>query len=128
MIDYALIDPGIRETVRRLRDAGFNTSDSGDGQSKFMVMCECERDLDEACEHMPDGDTLRIPHVHMTCDPVDLVQQARHLMCILHVAGIKAEPMSPDGTSVSIEASYNPASPVAILSLFGVNDKTWEAS
>jgi len=34
-IDYDEIDPGIRDVVRRLREAGYNTTDSGDGVTKF---------------------------------------------------------------------------------------------
>ena len=34
-IDYGELDPGIRETVRRLNEEGFETCDSGDGVSKF---------------------------------------------------------------------------------------------
>lgn len=32
--DYAALDPGIRDAVRLLRDAGFETTDSGDGRTK----------------------------------------------------------------------------------------------
>lgn len=34
-LDYSQLDPGIVETVKRLRDAGFETTDSGDGVSKI---------------------------------------------------------------------------------------------
>lgn len=33
-INYDELDPGIRELVRQLREAGWNTTDSGDGVSK----------------------------------------------------------------------------------------------
>jgi hypothetical protein len=33
-IDYEQLDPGVRDLVKRLREAGFETTDSGDGVSK----------------------------------------------------------------------------------------------
>lgn len=33
-LDYEALDPGIREVVRLIRDAGYETTDSGDGISK----------------------------------------------------------------------------------------------
>lgn len=38
-IDYAKLDPGIREIVRKLRDLGWDTTDSGDGVSKPDMEC-----------------------------------------------------------------------------------------
>lgn len=38
-IDYRKLDPGIREVVRKLRDLGWETTDSGDGVSKPAMTC-----------------------------------------------------------------------------------------
>lgn len=46
---YDELDPGIREVVRALRDAGYNTIDSGDGVSKKGTHAE--------------GEYLDFPHV-----------------------------------------------------------------
>ncbi len=46
-MNYYELDPGIREDVRRVREAGFETTDSGDGVSKA------------------DADAL--PYAHIAC-------------------------------------------------------------
>lgn len=51
--DPSLLDPGVRELVVWLRSLGFNTSDSGDGKSKF-----------EAGLTVEDG-VLPFPHVNI---------------------------------------------------------------
>lgn len=38
-INYEELDPGIREIVRRLRELGWDTTDSGDGASKPDMEC-----------------------------------------------------------------------------------------
>lgn len=38
-MNYDALDPGIRDVVRRLNDAGFTTTDSGDGVSKQGMEC-----------------------------------------------------------------------------------------
>ena len=37
--DYEQVDPGIRDVVRTLRDAGFDTTDSGDGSKAATMSC-----------------------------------------------------------------------------------------
>lgn len=38
-LNYGELDPGIRRTVKLLRDAGFETSDSGDGSKAETMLC-----------------------------------------------------------------------------------------
>lgn len=61
--DYAELDPGIRETVRQLNDAGFTTTDSGDGVSKPRAAFD-------------DGDAIPYPHVVVSSSPLGLVHDA----------------------------------------------------
>jgi hypothetical protein len=49
-LDYETLDPGIRDVVRRLRDRGFETTDSGDGVSK-------------PAEWYAAGEAIPFPHV-----------------------------------------------------------------
>lgn len=65
-IDYEQLDPGIRDIVRTLRQAGFETTDSGDGVSKP----EDERVFEE-------------PHVVCTVSITDIVAEADRLHRLL---------------------------------------------
>lgn len=69
-IDYEKLNPGIRATVRFLREHGFNTCDSGDG-----VTHEFECDLPGPC-------------VHIQCDPHQLASEADRLVALLKGVGI----------------------------------------
>jgi hypothetical protein len=75
-LNYNDLDPGIRETVRLLRDEGFETVDSGDGVAKPL-------------DH--EG-VIRYPHVAMTCAAVDLIAKACRCAVVLgpewHVEGV----------------------------------------
>jgi hypothetical protein len=85
------LDPGIRDLVLRLRDAGFQTTDSGDGASKF------------------EGDAMgcaeEYPHVHMQTTPDSLLSEAHRLHELF-------------GDQGSIQATYDPANKVAVLSFY----------
>lgn len=39
-LNYDALDPGVRDVVRKLRAAGFETTDSGDGKSKADLIKE----------------------------------------------------------------------------------------
>lgn len=110
-LNYSNLDPGIRETVRRLREWGYNTVDSGDGVSKPPV----GRDLD-------------IPHVFITVAAFGtLLIEADHLKHELRKAGI---PVRAQGRAarVWIQATYDPADGTAIIGVYGLNDAMWPAN
>ena len=111
LVDFAELDPGIRETVRLLRDAGFRTTDSGDGVSKVDMEC-----------------AEPVPNVYMVVDAPVMVAEADRLAKVLGAAlrdGVLDEVQTVDGHEVPrvfIDASYNPLDGVAILALHGVSD------
>ncbi len=111
-LDLSTLDPGIRDTVRRLRDAGFHTTDSGDGVTKLSGpdAMEC---------------AIAVPNVVIVCDEWDLRKEARRLMGFLADAGIAIVPLQPDGSGVSIQASYDPADGSAVIMLTGLSDGMW---
>lgn len=102
-IDYSEMDPGIREVVRRLREAGFNTCDSGDGRSKP----DNERALDE-------------PHVFALCKPEDIILESRRLHIVVSSWGVSKD------VEWVVEANYVPYEETreaqAILMVIGVAD------
>lgn len=104
-IDYAQLNPGIRRVVAFLRDHGFDTRDSGDGETH---------------EHACDQD---VPYVFIAVEPDDLVAEARRLRKLLLKAGVVTHPLDEDGTLACIEATYNPAHPLAVLTLWNVSDR-----
>ena len=102
-VDYDMLNPGIRETVRWLRSLRFETVDSGDGETHEY---ECDRDE---------------PYVVMHCyGHEELKENADGLMRALMDLGITVSPvgMGP----VYIQATYDPADGLAFIDLVGVND------
>ena len=97
----SILTPGIRKTVLWLRSHGYDTTDSGDGVTNVEAGMEC---------------ALDIPHVCMMTTPLKMVAASRNLLDLVTSVGIKAE-------QGMIEASYDPVSGVALLMLYGVDDK-----
>lgn len=107
--DYDALDPGIRETVRRLNGMCFKTTDSGDGVSKLA-----------------DGaEVLDVPHVFMRVPADQLVSEADRLRNELEAAGICVEPVGH--SSIYIQANYDPSDGSAMIMLFGVSDSAWRS-
>ena len=107
------MNPGILETVKLLRSMDYNTTDSGDGQTHH---CECD---------------LPIPYVHIVVpEGEDMVEASRYLRDLIEMhAGAHiwdrsipnpeefGEPVNP-----TIQATYDPHTNTAIISMFGVCD------
>lgn len=100
--DYSKMNPGIVETVKFLRQHGFNTTDSGDGET---------RDWD--CD-------LGLPYVHMKVDPDSIALEAQRLMAVLKTKGVEIVEPDEEGTSQNIQATYDPVTDLAYLSLYNV--------
>lgn len=98
----AALDPGIRRLVMALRDADFDTTDSGDGVSKPEV-----------------GRVFDVPHVIMVIESGAIVGEAHRLVETLGRLGVRVKP----GV---VQAQYDPADGVATLGVFGVNDDMLE--
>lgn len=100
---YKDMNPGIVKTVRWLREAGFKTCDSGDGETHDH---ECDQSM---------------PYVHMLCDPVKLVSEADRLCSLLQsVHGVACYYNEPNENDPCIQATYNPGDRTAILSLYNI--------
>lgn len=102
-IDLEPLDPGIRETVRFLREHGFDTCDSGDGATKFV-------DPRWRVDGKLPEEVLDFPHVAMRVRPGDLVSEADRLLGLLTSIGIDLSPIGPVG-GPSLQASYDPTQP-----------------
>ena len=107
------LDPGIRYTVRWLWSEGFDTTDSGDGESKLVG--------DDPC-----GCALPFPHVAVRVDPSNLYAEADRLWELLiqigidvHATFVENEQVCP---RVNVEATYFPGSKTAMILLSGVRD------
>ncbi len=88
-----------------LHNAGFETTDSGDGVTK------------PADERSVEG-----PHVFMTAAPCDAVGVADRLRRELHRRGVTVQPLGPDGLGVSIQLMYDPCDQSAVIMLCGLDD------
>lgn len=97
------LDPGIREVVRRLRKAGFNTTDSGDGVSKPEMEC-----------------ALDVPNVHMVFpndwDSEGAYWDTNRLLKVVTSWGVEVKPGD-------IQLTYCPVQESSILSLFNISDE-----
>lgn len=87
--NYDELDPGIREVVRALNDAGFDTSDSGDGVSKPADWYE-------------SGCAIPFPHVVMATSVASMVEDAKRAAAVL-------------GSGWTVEASYSTRDDHALL-------------
>jgi hypothetical protein len=107
------LDDGIRETVKWLREQGFNTTDSGDGSKAAAMEC-----------------AFNYPNVIIALDDPDtLIFEADRLQECLEKKGVIVEPQGFEGEPY-IQATYDPADgSVAIFlayvddeKLFGIDD------
>lgn len=92
-IDLKSLDPGIVSTVILLRAYGFETTDSGDGETK-----------------PEEYRTIPGPHVVVQVPANDLVREADRLLDVLKTCKASIS---------SIEASYSPLDGVALIVLCG---------
>jgi hypothetical protein len=97
-MNYEDLDPGIREVVRMLRDAGFNTTDSGDGVTKVALGHE---------------GVMTVPHVHCFFDKrcLTIEEMCYQLRKVCYQNGLAPQPgniqvtydpMAPEYTSISL--------------------------
>ena len=116
---YENLDPGIREVVRVLRDAGFVTTDSGDGVSKWENPPEWMTEDPEGCG------VLRIPHVFMVArSGEEGVELCERLLMLLELYDITAKSVPADGQGVWVQMTYDPCSPrLTTIGLFGVTSE-----
>lgn len=93
-MSYDECDPGIRDIVRKVNEAGFTTTDSGDGVSK------------PADWYQPDDhgitEAMPFPHVVATSTPMSLVSDAERLAAVL-------------GAGWTVEATYATHDRIATL-------------
>lgn len=97
------LNPGIRETVAWVRSLGFETCDSGDGQTH---------------EHACDRDHAYV--VISVADPAMMVTFAKELHRILRIRGIAPGPVG--GRLPCIQASFDPENGLAFIDLMNLDD------
>jgi hypothetical protein len=103
-IDYETLNPGIRRLVKMLRDAGFETTDSGDGKTN----------VEAGMEH-----ALKVPHVHCVVLSLNMRAEAFRMLNLLTDAGLDIE-------SGQVQALFDPVDGVATVSVYGISDADLE--
>ncbi len=88
-MNYEELDPGIREIVRRLNAAGFETTDSGDGVSK-------------PADWYASGEAIPFPHVVIAATADSMVERAHAATSVL-------------GADWTVEANYSTHDGIAHL-------------
>ena len=116
LVNYHDLDPGIREVVMMLNHYGFETSDSGDGVSKFA-----------------DGDAeayaCNIPWPHVVC-PVSselMGEYADEIGRVLSQQGLTLRPTPKDYDEIGalecvVTATYDVGSQTAYIMVEGLDD------
>lgn len=104
------LNPGIRRSVAWLRDNGFVTIDSGDGETH-----------DFPCDQP-------IPFVACQVDPLLLSVEADRLAALLATKQIPVVPFAEnededDPDTVTISASYDPADGIAVIQASRLHDR-----
>jgi hypothetical protein len=117
-VKYEDLDPGIRETVRRLRDWGLNTSDSGDGVTKLLPGSGWDPE-----------EVINIPHVYMVEDSKTFIELSTRLLHFLLGEGVviktQTEALTDFPEAGWIECIYDPVDDLAVIGLFRVTDDSW---
>jgi len=96
------LNPGIRLTVAALSAAGFETCDSGDGETH-----------QEECDREGSYVVIKSTSRDLTAEAADLVLFLRH-------NGIEVVQIGCDG--VQIQATYDPVDDTAIIDVSGIHD------
>jgi hypothetical protein len=109
------LNPGIREWVRRLNEAGFRTCDSGDGETHDHA---CDREWGYVTAIVAEADQL--------------VAEVRRLVALIRSWGVPIAPMTMDGPTtgaVYVQASYSPRplDGIAFVDVQGCHDRMLDA-
>ena len=108
------LNPGIRRIVALLNEAGFATTDSGDGETHDF---ECDRDYG---------------YVSIVVDRANLASEADRVAALLTGHGVqptnmavaaKDTPVRPPEGHCWIQANYSPVDGVAIVDVQYVHDR-----
>ena len=102
------LNPGITKTVELLRAAGFNTVDSGDGETHDY---ECDRDYG---------------YVSILADPAKLCQSADDVRMLLESRGVKVVALTEEGEPPEgccfVSTYYCPVDTAAIVDIQYIHD------
>lgn len=111
-IDYQILDPGIRNTVKLLREHNFQTTDSGDGKTKY-----------DAGGWDPE-ELMPFPHVIIITPPDELVSESRRLRKLLEGLGhrIHENGAGEYTNDIEIHSSFDPVNDCALILLMNLHD------
>ena len=127
--DYSELDPGIRNSVKFLRNHGFWTTDSGDGQTKFST------------GQYDAAEVLDFPHICIVVEPRNMIEESRKLAAVLGGHGVQVQqrglrhldpqwyesqdeaPTWDVKQAVEVEASYDPMTDIAVIMVSYINDE-----
>jgi len=105
------LDPGVNRLVNLLRSVGFETTDSGDGVTKFVPGSGWDRD-----------ELIEAPHVFIQVMRGEVIRESERLVRVLALHGVEVKAINTDGDPF-IQASYDPVNGVGILELYNVTDE-----
>lgn len=108
-VNYEELDPGIRRTVKLIRDHGFVTTDSGDGRSKGAF-----------------GEDY--PHVYCNLGPGIWKQAVRDLLLGLRAAVTPSGLAKFDSGEATVQTTWSPLDEVTVLTVVGICDDDLKVS
>jgi len=98
------INPGIRETVRRLQEAGYETCDSGDGETHDHT---CDRQEGYVVILLKDDD--------------DIVEHVNKVGALLSSWGVDLS--NPHHNGVLLQGNYGYADRLKMVDIHGIHDR-----
>ena len=99
-MNYDELNPGIRKTVKLLNSVGWETTDSGDGETHDY---ECDRD---------------VGYVVVVSTPQDVIHDSDLIHSFLESYGVEFSL-----TSTSIQATYSPVDGYAFVDIHDIHDR-----
>jgi hypothetical protein len=135
-------DPGVRRLVRLLNERHFDTTDSGDGVTKYEANAQYRKSFKRcaSCESpgpdapctcpefsLPYDEGCMIPAPHVIIQVDDEVESvegaADRLLTLMRTMGIEVKALTPDDEcEPNIQASYCPVTQIGIIELMYVTD------
>ncbi len=114
-LDYATLDPAIREAVRALNSVGFCTTDSGDGGKVDTMGC-----------------AVPFANITLVTNDGELLTETDRVARMIRLRGLNLVPFGQgedeDAKAVSIQASYDPSDGSCVILLTGPGLLNWGAT
>lgn len=99
-----MLNPGIRKLVHLLNEHGFETTDSGDGETSD---CDCDRENAYVC---------------VLVKPDRLIDNCAAIKALLKTYGVTVKSLDEDGTVPNVQGTFDACWDTAVIDIINVTD------